>query len=368
MILLHQLRQSSATRERWRAPLDDFALVNRLRDADVRGAPLLFHAASNSEGTLGLVKTVISGSLGEGGLTEQALSFDDKGRSMLAYAVRSGNVGVYNCAQCILSTIISEESEKSINFKNLDTGGKSLLHFAAESACKEMLKTVIGEANQLELYEEMNLADQKGRVPMVYILRTASPDDEGHIKSTEDEKRENRKAMLELFLHEISDHEVLLRALIDPQSVTKNNTRGTSIPALIHAARGGRTCFDLTRSVIYNLLETRTSRARPSAEGWLYKAFPGDLSAEGDLKFLDSALRNSTGDGEDLTSETHKWRGKLLEEAAKGGCVKVLEIVIAAIVGKVRNRQKGAKLINVFRLSIFFKHFVENSVLFIQLL
>ena len=349
MTLFHQLRQSSATRERWRAPLDDFALVHRLRDADVRGAPLLFHAASKSKGTLELVKTFIRDSLGEGGLTEQALSFDDRRRSMLAYAVRSGSVDVYKCAQELLqeSTMISEESEENINFKNLDTRGKSLLHFAAESACKEMLAIVIDKAKQLGVYNNMNVADQKGRVPMVYILRAASPEDEGHIESTEDEKRENRKAMLELFLDERNDHEVLRRALTDPQSMAEehrgneDDTREASIPALVHAARGGHTCFDLTRSVIYNLRETLTSRASPSAEGWLYKAFPGDLSAEGDLEFLDYALRNSTGDGEDPSETQKKWRGALLEEAAKGGRVKVLEIVIAAIIGKVRNRQRS---------------------------
>ncbi|CAM9984353.1 unnamed protein product, partial [Ascophyllum nodosum] len=84
---VERLWQSSATRERWRAPLEDFALVDRLRDVDERGAPLLFHAASNSKDTLELVKTVISNTLGEGGLIGQALSFDDKGRSMLMYAV-----------------------------------------------------------------------------------------------------------------------------------------------------------------------------------------------------------------------------------------------------------------------------------------
>ena len=341
MILFHQLRQSSATRERWRAPLDDFALVDRLRDADVRGAPLLFHAASNSKDTLELVETYIRDYLGEWGLTEQALSYDDKGRSMLVYAVRSGNVDVYKCAQKLLpeSTTISEESEENINFKNLDTRGKSLLHFAAESACKEMLGIVIKQAKKLGVYNNMNVADWKGRVPMAYVLRAASPEDAGHIESTEDEKRENRKAMLKLFFDERSGHEVLRGALIDPQSMTnkenknyEDNTR-EDFPALVYAARGGHTCFNLTRSFFYNVESTES----PSEEVcWSDGIFPVDLSAEDDLKWLDRALGNSTGDGYDV-SKTHRRRGKLLAEAAKGGCIRVLEIVIAAFIGKVRS-------------------------------
>ena len=257
------------------------------------------------------------------------------------YAVRSGSVDVYECAQKLLSesTRISKKDEENINFKNLDSRGRSLLHFAAESACKEMLEVVIKQANNLGVYDDMNVADRKGRVPMVYVLRAASPEGEGHIERKEDDKCKNRKAMLKLFLDEQSDNrELQLLALIDPQPMTKenktdeDNTR-EDFPALIYAARGGHTCFNLTRSFIYNVQSTES----PSEEVcWSDVTFPVDLSAEDDLKWLDRALGNSTGDGKDV-NKTHRRRGKLLAEAAEGGCIKVLEIVIAAIIGKVRS-------------------------------
>ena len=258
------------------------------------------------------------------------------------YAVRSGNVDVYKCAQELLSksTKIPKKDEEKINFKNLDKRGKSLLHFAAESACKEMLNIVIDKAKKLGVYNDMNVADRKGRVPMVYVLRSASPEGEGHIERKEDEKFKNRKAMLKLFLDELGDDgEFQRRALIDPQLMTKknksdeDNTREASIPALVHAARGGHTCFNLTRSVIFNLLK---HPERPLEECWSYAAFQGNHSAEDDLGSLDSALRNSVE-----SSEKHGWWGTLLSEAAKGGCVKILEIVMADIIGKVRKQCQG---------------------------
>ena len=82
--------------------VDKSALVRQLRDTDAYGAPLLFQACIGGNQMLELVKKLVEGNLGVGGLMEQLRALDTRGRDIFMYAAKRGDVFIVEKVKEIL--------------------------------------------------------------------------------------------------------------------------------------------------------------------------------------------------------------------------------------------------------------------------
>lgn len=188
-------------------------LVKELREIDIDGAPLLFHAASchRERSCFQTVHDVVTEVLDEGGLMEQVQAVDVLGRNMLMHAARSNHLDTFvqvfdicmkaetlmepssprqqkseaadaapfdnaaeaaaaaavwlkarlrglnrsdttgNCERCL--QIADEAAQNAIRRKMLDMTdltGMNCLHHAAELGCKAVLATVIDKIEAVD--------------------------------------------------------------------------------------------------------------------------------------------------------------------------------------------------------------------------
>ena len=327
--------------------LGHLALVRQLRELDEDGAPLLFQAAlSNNERCLTIVLRVLKGILGVGGLDEQLYAIDHKGRNVLMYAVRSPSFSVYIEIQ---KRVLDLDHDR-VKTRLTQLDGCRSKHHAAESECPEVLRKVVELAKKNDVLGELSGTDSKGRTPIMYVLRDnyriskrklvlggtrigrtgsllkRSLTEEECLRRKEDLPRAQRRSQkLDILMSEMDASEQLKSLTRSPVKSADHESmqNGSSSPkneitALMHAARGGRRAFDLAVSKITHL---------------------GDItdphhSSLTDLEFLDKALGvDNQGDG----SIRNRRRGMLLEEAAAGGNLDVLQDVVSKICRKVDN-------------------------------
>ena len=334
--------------------------MRQLREVDKVGAPLLFQAASsNSVRCLKAVLNVLKTILGVAGLDEQLRAVDSKGRNVLMYAATSPSISVFNK----IETLVSNESKNSSlrgpsDFvARFDAFGRSLLHHAAESDCPEVLDKVVKLAKEKSKFKELSRPDDNGITPSMYVLREnhhlskvrsvygGTPIDQGpglsmarasseeeYLERKEEDllRAEQRRLKLDILLDEMPVGE-RLASLTQPPPVKSADPSKSAIggegtikdgmTALMHAARGGRLAFNLAVVKIDNLLGTSTSLGYSSLT---------------DIRFLDAALGVDEFD-EDSTVRDRR-RGMLLEEAAAGGSLDVLQQVASEINRKVTRR------------------------------
>ena len=327
--------------------LGHLALVRQLRELDEDGAPLLFQATlSNSVRCLTVVLSVLEGILGVGGLDEQLHAIDHKGRNVLMYAVKSPSISVYMEIQKLLDH--DRVRTRPFDLTQLDGCGRSLLHHAAESECPEVLREVSKLAKKHDALGKLSEADSKGRTPIMYVLRDnyriskrrlvlggtrigrtglllkRSSTEEQYVQWKEEDlhRAQRRSQKLDILMSEMDASEQfksftqsLPMKLADHESMQNGSpSPQNGLTALMHAARGGRLAFDLTVCKIDSLLGNRT--------GQLYSSLM-------DLEFLDAAL--GVNDVEGDSSIRDRRRGMLLEEAAAGGNLDVLQDVALEI-------------------------------------
>ncbi|CAM9267068.1 unnamed protein product [Ectocarpus sp. 4 AP-2014] len=342
------------------------ALVKELRETDIDGVPLLFHAASSRRKhccfriAYDLVFTV----LGKGGVMEQFEALDGLGRGILMHAARSNHVdtfkGVFDeCKKAAESvrlhdqsnavandgrreipevplygfrrerpsdgkTRTPEESAKSRLLREVlgkvDRKGMTCLHHAAEAGSGEVLREVVKEC--LSHWEDLGTPDRSGRTPIMLVLRNAF--------CCEGEEHTCRQTDLE------GKFSILFRytgwmqpTCIQPQRLPAPNqtpVETRAVTELMHAARGGVASLELALNTLRPV-----SKTDPEDD---FKTDPED-----DFKVnLDRALAvevfigGSWRQSQDEHHRTAIWgRALLLAAAARLGDVDVLYHVLVAI-------------------------------------
>ncbi|CBN74319.1 Transient Receptor Potential Channel. Partial sequence [Ectocarpus siliculosus] len=348
------------------------ALVKELRETDIDGVPLLFHAASSRRKhccfriAYDLVFTV----LGKGGVIEQFEALDGLGRGILMHAARSNHVDTFKdvfdkCRKAAESVRLHDQSnavandgrieipevplygfrgerpsdsttqtpEKSSNslllrevLGTVDRKGMTCLHHAAEAGSSEVLCEVVKECGSH--WADLGASDRSGRTPIMLVLRNAFCC-EGEEHTCRQTDLEDKFGILfdEIPLEPIratGGHRYIgwmQPSRIQPQRLpapkqTPVETR--AVTELIHAARGGVVSLELA----------------------LNKALPNSKtdSEDGFKVHLDSALAvevcidGSWRQSQDDHHRTVIWgRALLLAAAARLGDVDVLYHVLVAI-------------------------------------
>ncbi|CAM9397930.1 unnamed protein product [Ectocarpus fasciculatus] len=348
------------------------ALVKELRETDIDGVPLLFHAASSRRKhccfriAYDLVFTV----LGKGGVIEQFEALDGQGRGILMHAARSNHADTFKdvfrmckkAAESIRlhdqSNPVANDSRKEVSERpphsfcderrpdgrtssekesadswllrevlgKVDRKGMNCLHHAAEAGSSEVLREVVKQCGSL--WKDLGASDGSGRTPIMLVLRNAfCCEGEEHTSGETD-----LKAKFDILFDEIpwgpipasgGHHNIgwMRPSRVQPQRLpapkqTAVETR--AVTELIHAARGGLASLELA----------------------LNKPLPDSkTNCEGGFKVnLDSALAVEVkiGDSWRQSQEEHHrpaiWgRALLLAAAARLGDVDVLYHVLVAI-------------------------------------
>lgn len=190
-----------------------------------------------------------------------------------------------------------------------------VLHHASANGYPEVLAEVIDMANRNGVGDDdFYRADEEGLTPVMHVLRPDSRDNYGLSRATA------LKEKLTMLLAQYSTREEKWEVLISPSDSTST--------ALMHAARGGLESFDVAVGVIHGLMQDTPG---PTNGGSGSTETPAEFTL--DCRFIDQALgvrRLPTG-----------LRGLLVEEAAKSGDLKVLQMVVEGLCDVVRQRSGG---------------------------
>lgn len=327
-------------------------LVKELREIDIDGAPILFHAASSrrEHSCFRTVSDLVGIVLGKGGLMEQVEAVDGLGRRLLMHAARSNDVNVFRrifdmCKEAAGNMMVKdqqhlpqpatkntadaeEELLREVLIKK-DHIGMNCLHHAADAGCWEVLQEVIDKSQEAggTLYEDMDKPDKSGCTPIMYVLSNRFGCGEGEHDDN------NLKIKFDMLYEAMpfESHPVpgghRKKGWMEPSPVpprvnvsekrnapTAKDTR--AMTELMHAARGGLASLNLV----------------------LNNPLPSSVRPDGGIN-LDAALNVelSEHDGENYGPwERPKWtqtwgRAMLLAAAAKLGDVDVLYHVLDAI-------------------------------------
>ncbi|CBN74318.1 Ankyrin Repeat Transient Receptor Potential Channel [Ectocarpus siliculosus] len=332
------------------------ALVTELREIDIDGCPLLFHAASSNckYSCFRTAKYIILSVLGKGELVQQFELVDGLGRGILMHAARSNHVDnfkeVFNRCREVADRMrphdeptVGGQTESldpqlpATDTASADIGllrevlgkadriGKNCLHHAAEAGSYAVLHEVVKLC--CSVYEEMNTADIMGRTPIMYVLRNDSCRGQEQQGSTLALKEESlRKKFHELYeaLQDATcpqDTPVktgwMEPSRVPPPSLavpkgTRVDTR--AVTELMHAARGGLVSLELA-------LNKLPLASRNIAEGGFTVALDNAL-----------AVNMTIGNTQEQSHRTKAWGwALLLAAAAKLGDIDVLYHVLLAI-------------------------------------
>ncbi|CAB1102482.1 unnamed protein product [Ectocarpus sp. CCAP 1310/34] len=352
-------------------------LLTELREIDIHGCPLLFHAASSNceYSCFRTAKDMILSVLGKGELVQQFELVDGLGRGILMHAARSNHVenfkevlnGCREVADCMLphdKPTVGGQTESldpqlpATDTASADAGlllqvlgkvdrmGKNCLHHAAEAGSYAVLDEVVELCGSL--YEEMNTADIMGRTPIMYVLRNDSCRGQAQQGPTLTLREQSlRKKLYELY--EALPDATCTRGTpvrtgwMKPSRVPapiptvpkKNRVDTRAVTELIHAARGGLVSLELA-------LNELPLASRNSTESGFTVA-------------LDDALAvNITIDKaqEEQFHRTKAWGwALLLAAAAKLGGIDVLYHVLLAIKKGKFNLVKRSENDRDFRLA-----------------
>lgn len=322
-------------------------LVKELREIDVDGAPVLFHAASSrrKHSCFRIVYDLVDTVLGKGGLMEQVEAVDGLGRGILIHAARSNNLDTFRqvfsiCkeAEEAASFITKDRSKKSSSQQHSmgsadanarvlravlvkhDSVGMNCLHHAAEAGGWEILKEVMKECQEVggSFYREMDMPDKRGRTPVMFALRSNTE------KDLPDTNLQKKFDMLYSAMPcgpttAPGGRPGWMRPTsvpsYEPSSTTPDGVKTQAVTELMHAARGGVLSLELA---LNNIL--------PNCKIEVNGGFTVDL---------DEALKVE-GLGQNglwvQTPATKVWgRAMLLAAAAKLGDPDVLYLVLNAI-------------------------------------
>lgn len=328
-------------------------LVGHLRESDIDGAPMLFQAASSSSvKCLRRVSKVIEETLGSSELREQLQAKDLKGRTITFHAATSKNVEVFHeiitmlakedpCGSwivvesngCALETALDEEGgiaprivhkhrSDSVAIADktvlVDYKGMNLLHHASRYGSAGLLELVVERARQygsMFLRGYLHSVDGKGRTPLICLLRQ------------ETKRRDNEiSKKLKLLLDNMAASSTSTSEYGDSPSacdnllvyMTKSQSTKYDGTVLTHAAHGGPKQFELARETICRLAGNRCHS-------------DGGIDLDIALGLEEGGPQWAESEGPELSEKRKKRHGILLEEAASGGHVSVLEDVVSAI-------------------------------------
>lgn len=310
------------------------ALVKMLREIDIDGAPLLFHAASSrrEHSCFRTAYDLITMVLGKGGRTEQVDAGDGLGRGILMHAARSNHVETFRevlrmCREGSGGRNEEEHSEPTLSVPaatdarlvlEADILGMNCLHHAAEAGCFEVLKEVFDIFQ--EAGKETYKADNARRTPLMLVLRNESRCDQDELKLKFDILYKG---------WEDSPHDsganTRKKGWMTPSSVppqcppVSEKTKAIETQAvteLMHAARGGLASLELALS--YHPLNIKRDG--------------GDFTVDLDEALaVEVELENGVW-GKSTSTDNAVWgRALLLAAAAKLGDVDVISQILNAI-------------------------------------
>lgn len=318
-------------------------LVKVLREIDIEGAPVLFHAASSrrKHSCFRTVHHVVDTVLGKGGLMEQVEAVDRLGRGILMHAARSNHVNTFNDIYCIVmgpTGFIKHRNQPATEsganasalqqrevLVEVDCFGMNCLHHAAEAGSSEVLREVMRKCHEAEVYQEVNKADKNGRTPIIFALRNGcSCGRRGLCGEIPRKFNMLYKAMpygpasvasggIRIGWMETSPVPPYILESKNPNAQAVSDTR--AVTELMHAARGSLVSLELA----------------------LKHSLPASVvrDAAGFTVDLDKALAVECSEAHGSwvqTADTRTWgRAMLLSAAAKLGDVYVLKHVLNAI-------------------------------------
>lgn len=327
--------------------------MKELREIDIDGAPLLFHAASSrgEHSCFWTTYDLITMVLGKGGLTEQVEAVDGHDRGILMHAARSNHVEIFRkvfgmCKEASDSLKLRDNFEPAAAAVNVDgqqtppdryrfclssrrqkasiappatdgvweligkpdSKGMTCLHHVAEAGCFALLREVKEKCREagISLKEEMGKADMNERTPMMYVLRNDAYYGANNLSAKFD------------MLYEHAEEGWMTQRPVQPQPVLASSEAKAietrAVTELMHAARGGLASLELA------LTNSRHDLKEDSDDG-----FTVDLDKALDLEELKDDQWQSN-------INTKTWgRALLLAAAAKLGDVDVLYYVLDAI-------------------------------------
>lgn len=315
--------------------------MTELREIDIDGCPLLFHAASSNceHSCFRTAKYIVFSVLGKGGFGQQFEVVDGLGRGILMHAARSNHVDNFRevfdmCREAAdrvrphppaIDTASADARLLREVLGKVDRIGKNCLHHAAEAGCYTVLHEVIKSCGAL--YEEMNSADLMGRTPIMYVLRNDGCRGQAQPGPTLTLREKSlRKKFYELY-EALPDAPFPQGAPVktgwmEPSRVPppylpvkKTSVDARAVTELMHAARGGLVSLELALNKLP--LASRIS------------------TADGFKVGLDKALDVKMTIGNTQEEQSHRTKAwgwaLLLAAAAKLGDTDVLYHVLLAI-------------------------------------
>ena len=295
--------------------------MKEIRELDIDRTPLLSNAAA-SRGRYSCFRTahdLVLTVVGKGGLLEQLEAVDRHGRDILMHAARSNHLETFRevFEMQIKAAVQAAANDESGPLDvvgevigKVDVKGMNCLHHAAAAGCCEVLRDVMIKCQQAGplLYRDMDMPDNRGRTPMMFVLR--SPFCRGDEDACGNNDLKEKFDMLYGFMTNGSKDIKL--GWMEPTAVCspKPGTTCTAVTELMHAARGGLASLELA-----------LNKARVD----------GRLTID-----LDDALSvkvfGSDGVSWRMDTTTRTWgRALLLAAAAKRGDIDVLHHVLGAI-------------------------------------
>lgn len=328
------------------------ALVKELREIDMDGAPLLFHAASScgENSCFQTAHDLIGMALGKGGVMEQIEAVDVFGRGILMHAARRRHVQIFRdvlkMCKDVTHSMRSHQNSQTTPDKSEDTHallrdvllkvdihGMSCLHHAADAGSCEVLREVLRMCKLVgsTFYQEMDTRDNGGRTPIIFVLRN-----DGCCGKDEVNAKFNMlvEAMPNGLNTDSGAHNT--KRWMEPSSVPSRPPPSKradqtvdateAITELMHAARGGLASLEL---VLNNTLPSSFVDSDGSDGGWRRTV---NLDKALAVKIFPSGTSHDTADPLPSSPDTKTWgRALLLAAAAKLGNEDVLYHILDAI-------------------------------------
>lgn len=344
------------------------ALVKELRETDIDGVPLLFHAAASRRKhccfriAYDLVLTV----LGKGGVMEQFEALDGLGRGILMHAARSSHVDTFKdvfdeCKktadqsnavandgrmeipevpygfrrerQSDGTTRTPEKSAKSRRLLRVrevlgkvDRKGMTCLHHAAEAGSSAVLSEVVKECGLL--WDDLGNPDRSGRTPIMLVLRNAFCCEGEEHTCGETDLEDKFGILFDLGIGWMQLSRIQPQRLPAPRQTP---VKTWAVTELIHAARGGVASLELALNQPLPESKTELARNQPLPESKTDSEHGFGVHLDRALAtawFIDGSRRQL----QDEHDDTAIWRrALLLAAAARLGDVDVLYHVLDAI-------------------------------------
>lgn len=317
-----------------------------LREIDIDGAPLLFHAASSrcEHSCFRTAYDLIGMVLGKGGAREQVEAVDGLGRGILMHAARSNHVqtfkevlrrykeGIGSMSQGYYmwadtdqpATTAPPEPTEAELLLETDIFGMNCLHHAAEAGCLAVFQEVFSICQRAEgsLYERTYKPDKTGRTPIIFVLRNKPRCEKDELKT----KFDMLYKALPYGPPATSGGHHRIGWMVPtpvPSQVVPKKGEGIKTRAkteLMHAARGGLASLEIFLSLL-----PRTASKDNGDSGFTVELDEA-LAVEVKVKMQDGTWGQST------TNDPIVWgRALLLAAAAKLGDVDVLYHILDAI-------------------------------------